>query len=87
MPALEGIAEPRIASPPVEMAPMPEIRAMPQPTPSERAAPAVPAAPVNAVNPRITIATDTPETIADALTAHLTPDDLKAVTELLMLRI
>ncbi|MER7466174.1 ParB/RepB/Spo0J family partition protein [Streptomyces sp. NPDC097981] len=47
---------------------------------------------VNAVNatppaPRISIATDSPETIADALTAHLTPDDLKAVTELLMTRI
>ncbi|WP_329391998.1 ParB/RepB/Spo0J family partition protein (plasmid) [Streptomyces sp. NBC_01351] len=38
-------------------------------------------------SPRITIATNSPETIADALTAHLTPDDLKAVTELLMLRI
>ncbi|MFG2877490.1 ParB/RepB/Spo0J family partition protein [Streptomyces sp. NPDC048337] len=37
--------------------------------------------------PRITISTISPETIADALTAHLTPDDLKAVTELLMLRI
>ncbi|MFD0267580.1 ParB/RepB/Spo0J family partition protein [Streptomyces sp. NPDC127106] len=37
--------------------------------------------------PRITIATDSPETIADALTAHLTPDDLKAVTELLITRI
>ncbi|MEU9002253.1 hypothetical protein [Streptomyces sp. NPDC048551] len=50
---------------------------------------------VNAVNaepaptptPRITISTQSPETIADALTAHLTPDDLKAVTELLMTRI
>ncbi|WP_331761646.1 ParB/RepB/Spo0J family partition protein [Streptomyces sp. NBC_01546] len=40
-----------------------------------------------APSPRITISTISPETIADALTAHLTPDDLKAVTELLMLRI
>ncbi|GAA1550680.1 MULTISPECIES: ParB/RepB/Spo0J family partition protein [Streptomyces] len=38
-------------------------------------------------HPRIMIATDSPETIADALTAHLTPDDLKAVTELLITRI
>ncbi|MFH7597508.1 ParB/RepB/Spo0J family partition protein [Streptomyces racemochromogenes] len=37
--------------------------------------------------PRITISAQSPETIADALTAHLTPDDLKAVTELLMQRI
>ncbi|MFI5987224.1 ParB/RepB/Spo0J family partition protein [Streptomyces sp. NPDC051555] len=50
-----------------------------------------PAAPTNtpspALTPRITITTESPETIADALTAHLTPDDLKAVTELLMTRI
>ncbi|MDK9495316.1 ParB/RepB/Spo0J family partition protein [Streptomyces katrae] len=45
-----------------------------------------PAAPT-AATPRITISTNSPETIADALTAHLTPDDLKAVTELLMQRI
>ncbi|MER5777632.1 ParB/RepB/Spo0J family partition protein [Streptomyces sp. NPDC002039] len=38
-------------------------------------------------SPRITISTHSPETIADALSAHLTPDDLKAVTELLMTRI
>lgn len=63
--------------------------------------PAKPVNGVNAVNaasspqppnppspsPRITISTISPETIADALTAHLTPDDLKAVTELLMQRI
>ncbi|MCP3760219.1 ParB/RepB/Spo0J family partition protein [Streptomyces sp. TBY4] len=36
---------------------------------------------------RITITADSPDTIADALTAHLTPDDLKAVTELLLTRI
>ncbi|MFD9336912.1 ParB/RepB/Spo0J family partition protein [Streptomyces sp. NPDC060028] len=52
---------------------------------------------VNAVNDRegrpaaaprrITIAVDSPEAVADALTAHLTPDDLKAVTELLLTRI
>ena len=45
------------------------------------------AAPAPAPAPRITISTHSPETIADALTAHLTPDDLKAVTELLMSRI
>ncbi|MFH8894148.1 ParB/RepB/Spo0J family partition protein [Streptomyces sp. NPDC054904] len=44
-------------------------------------------APAPAPSPRITISTQSPETIADALTAHLTPDDLKAVTELLMQRI
>ncbi|MET9608643.1 ParB/RepB/Spo0J family partition protein [Streptomyces sp. NPDC006512] len=44
-------------------------------------------APAPAPSPRITISTHSPETIADALTAHLTPDDLKAVTELLMQRI
>ncbi|WP_327135979.1 ParB/RepB/Spo0J family partition protein (plasmid) [Streptomyces sp. NBC_01343] len=62
-------------------------------TPDPAPAPALPT--VNAVNapaaapaaPRITIATDSPETIADGLTAHLTPDDLKAVTELLMQRL
>ncbi|OKK14670.1 hypothetical protein AMK16_29305 [Streptomyces sp. CB00455] len=62
--------------------------------PRQRTSPTVNA--VNAVNavrtvgeapPRITISTHSPETIADALTAHLTPDDLKAVTELLMNRI
>ncbi|MFJ6797965.1 ParB/RepB/Spo0J family partition protein [Streptomyces sp. NPDC091268] len=52
---------------------------------------------VNAVNDRedrpvaaarrISIVVDSPETVADALTAHLTPDDLKAVTELLLTRI
>ncbi|WP_331733664.1 ParB/RepB/Spo0J family partition protein [Streptomyces sp. NBC_01276] len=49
----------------------------PPPSPSPSPTPA----------PRITISTHSPETIADALTAHLTPDDLKAVTELLMTRI
>ncbi|MEW2373363.1 ParB/RepB/Spo0J family partition protein [Streptomyces sp. NPDC006656] len=65
--------------------------------PRQRTRPAPPT--VNAVNtpppptstpapsPRITISAQSPETIADALTAHLTPDDLKAVTELLMQRI
>ncbi|MFD3874366.1 ParB/RepB/Spo0J family partition protein [Streptomyces sp. NPDC058623] len=43
--------------------------------------------PAPAPSPRITISTHSPETIADALTAHLTPDDLKSVTELLMQRI
>ncbi|WP_330335575.1 ParB/RepB/Spo0J family partition protein (plasmid) [Streptomyces sp. NBC_00536] len=46
-----------------------------------------PAPPTAPPVPRITITTESPETIADALTAHLTPDDLKAVTELLMTRI
>ncbi|MEV6733705.1 MULTISPECIES: ParB/RepB/Spo0J family partition protein [unclassified Streptomyces] len=50
-------------------------------------APPSPPSPPSPSTPRITIATDTPETIADALTAHLTPDDLKAVTELLLLRL
>ncbi|MEU7556337.1 ParB/RepB/Spo0J family partition protein [Streptomyces sp. NPDC044571] len=48
---------------------------------------AVSAASAASAAPRITIATDSPETIADALAAHLTPDDLKAVTELLLTRI
>ncbi|MER6522529.1 ParB/RepB/Spo0J family partition protein [Streptomyces sp. NPDC054949] len=60
----------------------------PPSVPVAQAAPAAPAAPVSvAGSPRITISTQSPETIADALTAHLTPDDLKAVTELLMTRI
>ncbi|MFD5936413.1 ParB/RepB/Spo0J family partition protein [Streptomyces sp. NPDC060333] len=60
----------------------------PPSVPVAQAAPAAPAAPVSvAGSPRITISTHSPETIADALTAHLTPDDLKAVTELLMTRI
>ncbi|MFF3019924.1 ParB/RepB/Spo0J family partition protein [Streptomyces sp. NPDC057939] len=53
------------------------VKATPSPSPSPAPAP----------SPRITISTHSPETIADALTAHLTPDDLKAVTELLMQRI
>ncbi|MFK0203487.1 ParB/RepB/Spo0J family partition protein [Streptomyces lavendulae] len=60
---------------PQSQPPAPAPTASPSPSPS--AAPA----------PRITISTHSPETIADALTAHLTPDDLKAVTELLMTRI
>ncbi|MCB5178596.1 ParB/RepB/Spo0J family partition protein [Streptomyces antimicrobicus] len=59
-------------------------------TPAAPAATLQPATPQPATptpSRRITIATDTPETIADALTAHLPPDDLKAVTELLMSRI
>lgn len=78
----------------------PRQRTAPKPASAAPAAPAAPtpAAPtvngVNAVNAlstineaRITISTLSPETIADALTAHLTPDDLKAVTELLVTRI
>ncbi|UQX05300.1 ParB/RepB/Spo0J family partition protein [Streptomyces sp. RerS4] len=57
--------------PPVNAVNPPTPKATPTPTPT----------------PRITISTDSPETIADALTAHLTPDDLKAVTELLITRI
>ncbi|WP_438319470.1 ParB/RepB/Spo0J family partition protein (plasmid) [Streptomyces sp. HUAS TT3] len=61
----------------------------PAPTPTPALATPAPTAPATAppATPRITIATDSPETIADALTAHLTPDDLKAVTELLITRI
>ncbi|MCC0100511.1 ParB/RepB/Spo0J family partition protein [Streptomyces flavotricini] len=73
--------------------PTPTPTRTPDPAPAPAPAPALPT--VNAVNapaslpaaPRITIATDSPETIADGLTAHLTPDDLKAVTELLMQRL
>ncbi|MFE6848202.1 ParB/RepB/Spo0J family partition protein [Streptomyces sp. NPDC057686] len=60
------------------------VNAVNAPPPSIPSTPPAPQAPAT---PRITIATDTPETIADALTAHLTPDDLKAVTELLLLRL
>ncbi|MEV7547520.1 ParB/RepB/Spo0J family partition protein [Streptomyces sp. NPDC089915] len=57
----------------------------PAPTPTPPTTPSpTPTAPPT---PRITISAQSPETIADALTAHLTPDDLKAVTELLMQRI
>ncbi|MFJ3927883.1 ParB/RepB/Spo0J family partition protein [Streptomyces sp. NPDC090022] len=59
---------------PATSAPQPPTPA-PSPTPAQTS------------NRRITIAADSPETVADALTAHLTPDDLKAVTELLMTRI
>ncbi|MFB0631808.1 ParB/RepB/Spo0J family partition protein [Streptomyces sp. AB3(2024)] len=55
----------------------------PPPTPAPSPSPSSSPAPA----PRITISTHSPETIADALTAHLTPDDLKAVTELLLTRI
>ncbi|WP_330301496.1 ParB/RepB/Spo0J family partition protein [Streptomyces sp. NBC_00503] len=62
-----------------------------EPAAASTAAPtSAPAAPTPAATPsprRITIVTDSPETVADALTAHLTPDDLKAVTELLLTRI
>ncbi|MFC9297005.1 ParB/RepB/Spo0J family partition protein [Streptomyces sp. NPDC057011] len=59
----------------------------PTPKPPTPTPPTTPAPPPPSPTPRITISTLSPETIADALTAHLTPDDLKAVTELLMLRI
>ncbi|MEU8432037.1 ParB/RepB/Spo0J family partition protein [Streptomyces sp. NPDC029216] len=55
------------------------VNAVNAPTPSST--------PTPQPTPRITISAQSPETIADALTAHLTPDDLKAVTELLMQRI
>ncbi|AZM94122.1 MULTISPECIES: ParB/RepB/Spo0J family partition protein [Streptomyces] len=64
----------------VNAAAPPRQRSRPTPAPATPPAPAAPAA-------RITISTQSPETIADALTAHLTPDDLKAVTELLVQRI
>ncbi|RSS54719.1 ParB/RepB/Spo0J family partition protein [Streptomyces sp. WAC07061] len=63
----------------VNAAAPPRQRSRPTPAPASPAQ-AAPAA-------RITISTQSPETIADALTAHLTPDDLKAVTELLVQRI
>ncbi|NXY96154.1 ParB/RepB/Spo0J family partition protein [Streptomyces sp. BR123] len=77
-------------APPPPSAPAPALA--PEPAPAPSPAPAFPtAASVPATSapptPRIMIATDSPETIADALTAHLTPDDLKAVTELLITRI
>ncbi|MFB6807053.1 ParB/RepB/Spo0J family partition protein [Streptomyces sp. NPDC056387] len=72
----------------------PTINAVNAPAPSPAPGPAPAPAPTRAPGatptpaaPRISIATDSPETIADALTAHLTPDDLKAVTELLMQRL
>lgn len=56
----------------------------PEPSSTPPSAPSPPSSP----SPRrITITADSPDTIADALTAHLTPDDLKAVTELLLTRI
>ncbi|MFD8145232.1 ParB/RepB/Spo0J family partition protein [Streptomyces sp. NPDC059708] len=57
----------------------PTVNAVNTPTPTPPTTPSP--------TPRITISAQSPETIADALTAHLTPDDLKAVTELLMQRI
>ncbi|MFJ3203691.1 ParB/RepB/Spo0J family partition protein [Streptomyces sp. NPDC086989] len=68
----------------------PTINAVNAPAPTPAPAPAptrAPGATPTPAAPRISIATDSPETIADALTAHLTPDDLKAVTELLMQRL
>ncbi|MEV6574412.1 ParB/RepB/Spo0J family partition protein [Streptomyces sp. NPDC051577] len=70
--AVNAVTPPAPSAPPAAVAPA---------IPVASAVPAVPA------SPRITISTNSPETIADALTAHLTPDDLKAVTELLMTRI
>ncbi|MFJ9646052.1 ParB/RepB/Spo0J family partition protein [Streptomyces sp. NPDC101206] len=85
-------------SSPAPAAPAPTPAPTPTRTPAPTSTPALatpaptaptPTAPAAAppATPRITIATDSPETIADALTAHLTPDDLKAVTELLITRI
>lgn len=52
VPTLEGLAMPRVESPPVELAPMPEIRALPAPAPApERAAPPVPATPPASTTP------------------------------------
>ncbi|MFJ1867595.1 ParB/RepB/Spo0J family partition protein [Streptomyces sp. NPDC088097] len=69
--------------------PVNAVNAVNTPPPAPAPAPAPVPAPVPAPAPahRITIAADSPETIADALTAYLTPDDLKAVTELLITRI
>lgn len=57
-------------------------RPTPPPTPPPTTSPTPTPAPR-----RITIVAESPDTIADALTAHLTPDELKAVTELLLTRI
>ncbi|MEU9109798.1 ParB/RepB/Spo0J family partition protein [Streptomyces xanthophaeus] len=66
----------------------------PAPAPADRAEGTEAVNGVNAVNAstpttaaRITIAAGSPEDIANALTAQLSPDDLKAVTELLLSRI
>ncbi|MFD8413778.1 ParB/RepB/Spo0J family partition protein [Streptomyces sp. NPDC059650] len=86
-PSPAPVSSPAPATPAPTPAPAPTRTPAPTPTPA-LATPA-PTAPATAppATPRITIATDSPETIADALTAHLTPDDLKAVTELLITRI
>ncbi|WP_331742584.1 ParB/RepB/Spo0J family partition protein [Streptomyces sp. NBC_01006] len=73
-PAAAAAPNPAPAPPTVNAVNAPAAAQAPEPTRSPAA-------------PRITIATDSPETIADGLTAHLTPDDLKAVTELLMQRL
>ncbi|MET9857321.1 ParB/RepB/Spo0J family partition protein [Streptomyces sp. NPDC006450] len=67
----------------------PRQRTRPTPAPEPSPSPSTaPSSPSPSTSPRrITIAADSPDTIADALTAHLTPDDLKAVTELLLTRI
>ncbi|WCD91350.1 Chromosome-partitioning protein Spo0J (plasmid) [Streptomyces xanthophaeus] len=66
----------------------------PAPAPADRSEGTEAVNGVNAVNAsapptaaRITIAAGSPEDIANALAAQLSPDDLKAVTELLMSRI
>lgn len=82
---VNAVNPPRQRTRPTTTAPRP-IPAETEPT----ATPTAPPAPTPAAAPsprRITIVTDSPETVADALTAHLTPDDLKAVTELLLTRI
>ncbi|MGW7102470.1 ParB/RepB/Spo0J family partition protein [Streptomyces sp. NPDC054838] len=68
------------------LSPPPPLKA-PTAPPAPPAPTAFTPPPLPAASPRITISTDSPETIADALTAHLTPEDLKAVTELLLTRI
>ncbi|MET8755065.1 ParB/RepB/Spo0J family partition protein [Streptomyces sp. NPDC004667] len=65
----------------------PRQRTRPAPATNPPRTPSASPSPSPAPAPRITISTHSPETIADALTAHLTPDDLKAVTELLLTRI
>ncbi|WP_331725787.1 ParB/RepB/Spo0J family partition protein (plasmid) [Streptomyces xanthophaeus] len=61
----------------------------PAPAPADRSEGTEAVNGVNAVNatPRLTIAAGSPEDIANALAAQLSPDDLKAVTELLVSRI
>lgn len=92
--AQEAAAEETInaVNPPRQRTPHPlngvnAVNAVNAPSPTPKPPTPSPSTPSTPNNPRITISTLSPETIADALTAHLTPEDLKAVTELLVQRI